>query len=78
MSEFHFLRVFKQVTGVTPHRYVLRARLREAAIRLRTRADDVLEIALDTGFVDLSHFHQAFRQELSPARFRGAARRAAR
>jgi AraC-like DNA-binding protein len=72
MSEFHFLRVFKEVTGVTPHQYVLRSRLREAALRLRTRRDDVLEIALVTGFGDLSNFNQAFRAEfgVSPSQFR--------
>lgn len=63
MSPFHFLRVFKQVTRVTPHQYVLRARLREAATRLSTRPDAVLDIALDTGFEDLSNFHHAFRAE---------------
>ena len=72
MSEFHFLRVFREVTGVTPHRYVVRARLREAALRLRTRDDSVLEIALGTGFGDLSNFNHAFREEfgINPARFR--------
>jgi AraC family transcriptional regulator len=77
MSEFHFLRVFREVTGVTPHRYVLRARLSEAALRLRTRDDSVLEIALGTGFGDLSNFNHAFRAEfgVNPARFRDGARR---
>jgi AraC family transcriptional regulator len=72
MSEFHFLRVFRQVTGVTPHQYVLRSRLREAALRLRTRPDDVFEIALETGFEDLSNFNHAFRAEfgVSPSQFR--------
>ncbi len=73
MSEFHFLRVFRQVTGATPHQYILRSRLREAALRLRTRSDEVFEIALDTGFRDLSNFNHAFRAEfgVNPARFRG-------
>jgi AraC family transcriptional regulator len=72
LSEFHFLRVFRQVTGVTPHQYVLRARLREAALRLKTRRDAVLEIALDTGFRDLSNFNHAFRNEFgsSPVAYR--------
>jgi AraC-like DNA-binding protein len=76
MSEFHFLRVFKQVTGVTPHQYILRSRLREAAVRLKMRSNDVLEIALDTGFPDLSNFNHAFRTEfgVSPARFRANSR----
>jgi AraC-like DNA-binding protein len=63
MSAFHFLRVFKQVLRVTPHQYILRARLREAATWLQTRPDAVLDIALDTGFEDLSNFHHAFRAE---------------
>jgi AraC family transcriptional regulator len=72
MSEFHFLRVFKQVTHVTPHQYILHARLCEAALRLKTRSDEVLEIALDAGFRDLSNFNHAFRAEfgVSPSRFR--------
>lgn len=72
MSEFHFLRVFKQVTRVTPHQYILRARLREAALRLKTRADAVIEIALDAGFRDLSNFNHAFRAEfgVSPQVYR--------
>ena len=71
MSEFHFLRTFKHVTRVTPHQFILRARLREAAVRLRTSLDEVLEIALDTGFRDLSNFNHAFRAEfgLSPTAY---------
>jgi AraC family transcriptional regulator len=73
MSEFHFLRTFKQVTQVTPHQYILRARLRRAALQLKTGSDKVLEIALDAGFGDLSNFNHAFRAEfgVSPTRFRG-------
>src|SRR5262249_3487901 len=31
VSPFHFLRLFSSVVGVTPHQYLLRARLRHAA-----------------------------------------------
>jgi AraC-like DNA-binding protein len=76
MSEFHFLRTFKQVMRVTPHQYILRTRLRRAAVRLQTHADKVLEIALDAGFGDLSNFNHAFRAEfgVSPTQFRGKPR----
>jgi AraC-like DNA-binding protein len=72
MSGFHFLRTFKQVTRVTPHQYILRARLRQAALRLKISSDKVVEIALDNGFGDLSNFNHAFRAEfgVSPTRFR--------
>jgi AraC family transcriptional regulator len=63
MSAFYFLRAFKQVAGVTPHHYILRARLREAAMRLKSRSDAVLDVALEAGFRDLSNFNRAFRAE---------------
>jgi AraC family transcriptional regulator len=59
------------VTRVTPHQFILRARLREAAVRLKTTRNEVLEIALDTGFRDLSNFNHSFRAEfgMSPTSY---------
>lgn len=73
LSPYHFLRVFEAVTGLTPHQYVRRARLREAARRLGTERDRVLDIALDCGFADVSNFNRAFRGEfgVSPLEWRG-------
>ena len=73
LSPYHFLRVFKAVTGVTPHQWILRARLREAAHRLATTRAPVTEIALEVGFDDLSNFIRTFRAEfgVSPSRYRG-------
>ena len=72
LSPYHFLRTFEQLTGVTPHRYVLRARLRQAAIRLRTDSDRVIEVAFSSGFGDVSNFNRAFRTEFghSPRAYR--------
>lgn len=74
MSQFHFLRTFRRVTGITPHQYILRARLREAACRLRACRDEVTGIALDSGFQDLSTFYHAFRAEfgMTPLQFKDA------
>ena len=77
LSSFHFLRLFSQVLGVTPHQYLVRSRLRHAA---RLLADDgsrpVTEVALDVGFADLSNFVRTFRRAagVSPGGFRKAAR----
>jgi AraC family transcriptional regulator len=72
LSPYHFLRTFERLTGVTPHQYVRRVRLREAARRLVEEAGTVLDIALDCGFGDVSNFNRAFRTEFgrSPLAFR--------
>ena len=63
LSPYHFLRTFEQITGVTPHQYVRRTRLREAAVRLASGKERVLDVALDCGFGDVSNFNRAFRGE---------------
>lgn len=63
LSPYHFLRTFEAVAGITPHQYILRSRLREAAIRLTDGPTKVLDIALDSGFGDVSNFNRAFRAE---------------
>jgi len=72
LSPFHFLRTFERLTGLTPHQYVLRVRLREAAMRLAVEPGKVLDIALDCGFGDVSNFNRAFRAEfgMSPRAYR--------
>jgi AraC-like DNA-binding protein len=72
LSPYHFLRTFEGLTGTTPHQYLLRVRLRRAAIRLRTEPAKVLDIALDCGFGDISNFNRAFRAEfgVSPRAYR--------
>jgi AraC family transcriptional regulator len=72
LSPFHFLRTFRHKTGVTPHQFILRTRLRNAATRLTTEAAQVIDVAYDAGFGDLSNFNHAFRAEfgVSPRRFR--------
>ena len=76
LSPYHFLRSFQQFTGLTPHQYVLRARLREAAVRLVSGTDRVLDVALDCGFGDVSNFNRAFRAEFgaSPGAYRAKVR----
>ncbi|XXX78624.1 AraC family transcriptional regulator [Sorangium sp. So ce134] len=76
LSPFHFLRLFARVVGVTPHQYLVRARLRRAARLLADSARSITDIALDVGFGDLSNFVRTFHRAagVSPRGFRRAAR----
>ena len=74
LSSFHFLRLFAQVLGVTPHQYLVRTRLRHAARLLADQERSITEIAYDVGFGDLSNFVRTFRRAagVSPRAFRRA------
>ena len=67
LSRFHFVRTFARVTGLTPHKYVARARLRSAAVRLASNDARVIDVALDCGYRDISNFNHAFRAEFGAA-----------
>ncbi|TPJ55987.1 AraC family transcriptional regulator [Mesorhizobium sp. B2-7-1] len=66
-SPFHFLRMFRQVAGMTPYQFLLRTRLHRAAVRLRTCETAISTIAFDAGFNDLSTFNRRFRREMGEA-----------
>jgi AraC family transcriptional regulator len=72
LSPFHFLRVFRQVTGTTPHQYLIGARIRLAARLLLDTDRSVTEIAYDVGFEDLSNFVRTFHRAIgsSPRTYR--------
>ncbi len=75
LSPFHFLRLFSKVVGVTPHQYLVRARLRRAARLLADGDRPITDVALDVGFGDLSNFVRTFHRAagVSPRTFRKAA-----
>jgi len=75
MSEFHFLRTFARVIGVTPHQYLIRCRLRHAARLLTDAGSSITQIAGAVGFADLSNFIRTFGRAagMSPLEFRHAA-----
>jgi AraC-like DNA-binding protein len=76
ISPFHFLRLFSEALGVTPHQYLVRSRLRHAARRLADDDSAITDIAYDVGFGDLSNFVRTFHRAAgaSPLRFRQASR----
>ena len=72
LSPFHFLRTFTRTLGLTPHQYLIRCRLADAARLLGECELPVTTIAFDVGFDDLSHFIRTFRRAtgVAPRRFR--------
>lgn len=72
MSEFHFARTFKTLTGEPPHRYILKRRIERAKVLLKVTRFSTAEIAYQVGFSNPSHFTAQFRKLLgvTPKHFR--------
>ncbi len=72
LSKFYFNRLFKSTVGVSPSHYHINLRMDEAKRLLRETKKSVVEIALDVGYANPSHFAQLFRREagLSPSDYR--------
>lgn len=76
LDPFTFGRAFKQSTGMTPHQYVIRCRLRRAMTLLTRESLSVADIALEVGCSCQSHLTTLFRKHLgtTPGAVRAAAR----
>lgn len=72
LSKFHFHRLFKSALGVSPSRHQLNQRMDLARRLLRETKKSVVEVALEIGYANPSHFAQLFRREtgLSPSDYR--------
>ena len=75
LSEYHFIRVFRQLMGVTPGQYIIISRMNHAKYLLKTTALSVGEIAAMAGYSSESMFTAAFRrtQGVTPTRYRTGA-----
>lgn len=72
LSPFHFSRLFRDATGLSPHRYVTDRRIQAAREKLVLDHSSQVEIALDCGFGSQANFIRVFRKAtgLTPGQYR--------
>jgi AraC-like DNA-binding protein len=62
MSRFHFLRLFRDAFGATPHEYLTRVRLGRARALLAADGHSVTDVCLEVGFSSLGSFSTLFAE----------------
>lgn len=72
LSQFHFARVFRKTTGLTPQQYLMQQRIERAKELLAKNDLPIVEISLRTGFKNQSHFTTLFHKftKLTPKMWR--------
>ena len=72
LSPYHFARLFRASTGLSPHQYVIRRRVEGARLLLASTDRSLTTIAQDVGFASGSHLATHVRRLLgvSPSRLR--------
>jgi AraC family transcriptional regulator len=74
LSPFHFARLFKKLTGASPHAYLATLRVARAQALLAETDLSISEVSARVGYSSPSHFTKAFRQAtgLAPRAYRAA------
>jgi AraC family transcriptional regulator len=74
LSPFHFARLFKKLTGASPHAYLAALRVTRAQALLAETDLSVSAVGARVGYASPSHFTKAFRQAtgLTPRAYRAA------
>src|SRR5205823_5684192 len=62
MSQYHFARLFKESTGLPPHRFVVQRRIERACELLAAGQMSIDAIARAVGFRTRSHFSMMFHR----------------
>lgn len=62
LTPSHFCRVFKRAVGLSPHQYLLKARLERSQQLLMQSEVSIGVVAEMLGFTSQSHFNRAFRK----------------
>lgn len=72
LSEAHLHNMFRKYLNTTPHKYLLRQRLKRARVLLSSTNHSIKEICTLCGFKSVESFYRVFRNEsgITPAAFR--------
>ena len=63
LSKHHFLRLFSQAFGKTPHHYLMELRIEKAAELIEKTSHSITEICYSVGFENLSNFCLLFKRK---------------
>lgn len=71
VSEYHFIRKFKNATGLTPHQYKTKLIVNRAMDLLTTTELNISEVSRIIGFDDSLYFSRVFKKEtgMSPQKY---------
>ncbi len=74
LSPFHFSRVFKHATGMSPLQFVTRERITHAQQLVRETRRSLIDIGLEVGYTSPSYFTKVFRRVtgVTPTEFRSS------
>ena len=65
ISPHYFASLFKQSTGLSPHKYIIKRRLEKAKTLLSQKESDIAWVCQEVGFKNQSHFTRVFRQHFN-------------
>lgn len=72
LSEYHFIRVFKRHTGISPYEYLMTYRIDQSKKLLKSTSLPINDISLSVGFNDVNNFIRDFKKLVgtTPLKFR--------
>lgn len=62
-SPFYCIRIFKELTGITPYNYIRRLKLSHSALKLRDENYKIIDLAYDMGYESVDGYQRAFCNE---------------
>ena len=73
LSSYHFARMFKKSTGLSPYQFLFKTRMQTAAEQLK-QGRSLITVASDCGYDNHSHFSRAFRKiyGMTPSAFQAS------